>query len=190
MTRAKPVRRCPWFRCPNKKGGKRAAAVAEHFPFCCAECKAAAELAEHDRIEWPKRLARRRAAERLAGARGMRQAELVRFAEDCEHEQISLPSPAEIDAEVEAAWKTLRAHSGCHGHFFEYGRAAYQGCAGEDRCEVCGETLTCGGEAKPHRWGEMTVEAARAAGVMHFVNCYHVYRCCDCGEIKSVDSSG
>jgi len=41
-----------------------------------------------------------------------------------------------------------------------------------------------------HEVEELSMAQCREIKVMHFGNCYHVYRCLKCGQISAVDSSG
>lgn len=41
-----------------------------------------------------------------------------------------------------------------------------------------------------HTWRELSVEAAKAEGVTHFGNCYHVIKCSTCNRVEAYDSSG
>ena len=41
-----------------------------------------------------------------------------------------------------------------------------------------------------HNWKELSQKEARAEGVSHYGNCWHVNKCGDCGMVWSYDSSG
>lgn len=102
-------------------------------------------------------------------------------------------NPATVAEEIEMLISSCRLHEGCKDLVRHNGAPTYRTSPGYDigehLCEGCAKPLACSSPTGEHAYRELTATEARARGLYHGGNCYHVSRCEHCGDTHAVDSS-
>ena len=103
-------------------------------------------------------------------------------------------NPATVAEEIEQLISSSRLHEGCKDLVRRNGAPTYRSGPGyeigEHLCEGCAKPLKCSSPTGAHAYRELAATEARARGLYHGGNCYHVSRCAHCGDVHAVDSSG
>ena len=101
-------------------------------------------------------------------------------------------NPATVADEIEQLISSSRLHEGCKDLVRHNGAPTYRSSPGyeigEHLCEGCAKPLACSSPTG-HRYHELSYEQARALGIYHGGNCYHVSQCEYCNDTHAVDSS-